>query len=93
MPLYEYQCKKCGTIFEVLQKSSDAALTIHDNCGGNLEKLISTSAFQFKGTGWYVTDYAKGSAKKEAKQEAKKDEKPSVSEVKKETPKPAADAK
>lgn len=88
MPLFEYECKKCGIVFEVLQKSSDTALTIHDHCGGSLEKLISTSAFQFKGTGWYVTDYAKGSSKPKAK-----DEKPSVPEVKKETPKPAADAK
>ena len=88
MPLFEYECKKCGIVFEVLQKSSDPALTIHDHCGGNLEKLISTSAFQFKGTGWYVTDYAKGSSRR-----TPKDEKPSVPEVKKETPKPAAEAK
>ena len=89
MPLYEYQCKKCGSVFEVLQKLSDPALSIHGECGGSLEKLLSPPAFQFKGSGWYVTDYAKGSSKKEAK----KDEKPAVSEAKKETPKPAADTK
>ena len=88
MPLYEYECKKCGSVFEVLQRSSEPALTVHDHCGGNLEKLISTSAFQFKGSGWYVTDYAKSSSKS-----TRKDEKPPVPEVKKETPKPAADAK
>ena len=62
MPLYEYKCKKCGAVFEVLQKPSAPPLTIHEDCGGPVEKLISTSAFQFKGSGWYVTDYAKGSA-------------------------------
>ena len=89
MPLFEYECKKCGIVFEVLQKSSDTALTVHDHCGGSLEKLISTSAFQFKGTGWYVTDYAKGSSAKRTP----KDEKPSVPEVKKEAPKPVAETK
>ena len=60
MPLYEYHCSKCGKIFEVMQKFSDAALTVHEECGGQVERLISTSAFQFKGSGWYATDYAKG---------------------------------
>jgi putative FmdB family regulatory protein len=60
MPLYEYHCSKCGKIFEVIQKFSDAALTVHEECGGQVERLISTSALQFKGSGWYVTDYAKG---------------------------------
>jgi putative FmdB family regulatory protein len=59
MPLYEYRCSKCGKTFEVLEKFSDAALTVHDGCGGQVERLISTSAFQFKGSGWYVNDYAK----------------------------------
>ncbi len=58
MPLYEYKCDKCGTVFEVIQKFSDEPLHVHDQCGGTLERLISPSALQFKGSGWYVTDYA-----------------------------------
>ena len=60
MPLYEYKCKKCGKVFEKLQGLSAKPVTVHENCGGAVEKLVSTSAFQFKGTGWYATDYAKG---------------------------------
>jgi putative FmdB family regulatory protein len=60
MPLYEYKCEGCGEIFEVKQKFSDEPLTVHDKCGGRLERLISAPALQFKGSGWYVTDYAKG---------------------------------
>jgi putative FmdB family regulatory protein len=59
MPLYEYKCNSCGTVFEVIQRFSDQPLKVHQNCGGELQKLISPSALQFKGTGWYVTDYAK----------------------------------
>ena len=63
MPLYEYKCDSCGNIFEVIQRFSDQPLTVHDNCGGVLERLISTSALQFKGSGWYVNDYGKGNSK------------------------------
>jgi putative FmdB family regulatory protein len=66
MPLYEYQCEKCGSLFEVLQKYSDPVLTIHEGCGGKVDKQISASGFQLKGTGWYVTDYGKGNSKAEA---------------------------
>jgi putative FmdB family regulatory protein len=63
MPLYEYQCKKCGHRFERIQKFSDAPVKKCPECGGAVERLISRAAVQFKGTGWYVTDYArKGSA-------------------------------
>ena len=63
MPLYEYQCGKCGSVFEVMQKFADAPLAVHENCGGAVERLISAPALQFKGAGWYVNDYAKsGSA-------------------------------
>lgn len=55
MPLYEYECPKCGR-FEVLQKMSDAPLTRHD-CGSEVSKLMSASAFAFKGSGFYITDY------------------------------------
>ena len=57
MPLYEYRCERCGKVIEVLQKYSDAPLEKHEDCGGKLEKLISQSAFQLKGSGWYATDY------------------------------------
>jgi putative FmdB family regulatory protein len=63
MPLYEYKCGSCGNVFEVIQKFSDQPLTVHENCGGVLERLISTSALQFKGSGWYVNDYGKGNSK------------------------------
>ena len=59
MPIYEYSCKKCGKTIEVIQKFSDPVLKKHQGCGGSLTKLISASGFQFKGSGWYVTDYAR----------------------------------
>jgi putative FmdB family regulatory protein len=59
MPLYEYKCETCGKKFDALQKFSDEPLSVHEECGGVLERLISPPAFHFKGTGWYVTDYAK----------------------------------
>jgi putative FmdB family regulatory protein len=65
MALYEYQCQACKERLEVLQKWSDAPLTICPHCGGELKKLPSSPAVQFKGSGWYVTDYAgKGKAAK-----------------------------
>jgi putative FmdB family regulatory protein len=60
MPLYDYRCDKCDETFEVLQKFSDEPLKVHEGCGGQVERLISPPALQFKGSGWYVTDYAKG---------------------------------
>jgi putative FmdB family regulatory protein len=63
MPLYEYECQKCGHRFEEIRKFSDKELKKCPQCGGALEQLISAPAVQFKGSGWYVTDYAKkGSA-------------------------------
>jgi putative FmdB family regulatory protein len=59
MPIYEYSCKKCGKTIEVIQKFSDPILRKHQGCGGSLTKLVSTASFQLKGTGWYVTDYAR----------------------------------
>ena len=58
MPLYEYECTKCGEIEEALQRFSDKPLTKCKHCSGRLHKLISQSTFHLKGTGWYVTDYA-----------------------------------
>jgi putative FmdB family regulatory protein len=62
MPLYEYLCHSCGKKFEVIQKFSDEPLNVHEECGGAAERLISAPAFHFKGSGWYVTDYAKGNS-------------------------------
>lgn len=59
MPLYEYQCKKCGHRFEKIQKFSDKPVKKCPECGGAVEQVISAPAVQFKGSGWYVTDYAK----------------------------------
>jgi putative FmdB family regulatory protein len=79
MPIYEYECAKCGQKIEVIQKMSDKPLKKHDGCGGALTKLISASGFQFKGTGWYVTDYArKGSAGESREGDGGKDTKEST---------------
>lgn len=59
MPLYEYQCEVCGHRVEVIQKFSDAPLEQCPKCGRAVRKLQAAPAFQLKGTGWYVTDYAK----------------------------------
>ena len=59
MPIYEYKCSKCDSHFEKMQKVSDKPLKVCEECGGKLEKQWSLSGFQFKGEGWYVTDYAK----------------------------------
>ena len=61
MPLYEYQCAKDGT-FELVRKFSDPPLTACPTCGGPVEKLLSAPAIQFKGSGWYITDYARKSS-------------------------------
>ncbi len=98
MPMYEYKCQKCGHVFELIQRFSDAPLTVHEGCGGELEKLVSAPAFHLKGSGWYATDYAKGSdtnpAPKPGDSAAKTDGKESKSESKDSktdsTPAPAA---
>ncbi|HZH89601.1 MAG TPA: zinc ribbon domain-containing protein [Pyrinomonadaceae bacterium] len=59
MPIYEYSCQKCHARVEVMQKITDKPLKRCESCGGKLEKEWSTSSFQLKGTGWYVTDYAR----------------------------------
>jgi len=88
MPLYEYQCSKCGGFVEALQRLSDPPLTVHVGCGGALHKLVSPSAFHFKGSGWYVTDYAKGAQNKSVLP------KPEAKDVSKtEAPKAAAESK
>jgi putative FmdB family regulatory protein len=59
MPLYEYECDACGHRFEAIQKFSDPPIEQCPKCGGHVHKLIAAPAFQFKGSGWYITDYAK----------------------------------
>lgn len=59
MPLYEYECESCGHRFEVIQKFSDAPIDTCPKCGKTVHKLMSSPAIQFKGSGWYITDYAK----------------------------------
>jgi putative FmdB family regulatory protein len=94
MPLYEYQCTKCGHRFEKIQKFSDKKIKKCPECGGPVEQVISAPAVQFKGSGWYVTDYAKkshapaasDSGSKESK-ESKKEEKPKTETTSKETKK------
>jgi len=76
MPIYEYRCQSCGKKFEALQKFSDEPLTVHPECGGGpVDRLISAPTFHFKGSGWYVNDYAKGGSSKpgETKSDAKSD--------------------
>ena len=62
MPIYEYQCAKCGEVFEAFQKITDEPLTQCKFCNSKVEKLISHSSFQLKGSGWYLTDYAQRSS-------------------------------
>ncbi len=82
MPLYEYECKKCGHRFEKIQKFSDRMVKKCPECGGQVEQVISAPAVQFKGSGWYVTDYAKkssspgSSGSNDSGSKDKKDDKP-----------------
>ena len=79
MPLYEYECKKCHHRFERIQKFSDPHVKKCPKCGGPIEQVISAPAVQFKGSGWYVTDYAKksstGSASSSSNGDSSKDSK------------------
>ena len=82
MPLYDYQCDACAHRFEVIQKFSDPPVDVCPKCGGQVKKLLSSPAIQFKGSGWYITDYARkgdtgGStpASSESKPETKTDTK------------------
>jgi len=86
MPIYEYECNKCGCRTEVWQRISDPDVTKCEHCKGKMRKLISQSSFHLKGTGWYVTDYksSKGSDKKAPKGESKAEAKSSDDKPKKE---------
>jgi len=92
MPLYEYQCKKCGHRFEKIQKFSDKPVKKCPECGGPVEQTISAPAVQFKGSGWYVTDYAKKShapSSDGGSKDSKKEEKKTESTAKESTTKKA----
>jgi putative FmdB family regulatory protein len=93
MPLYEYKCERCQTVFEVIQKFSDSPLEVHEGCGGRVERLLSSPALRFKGSGWYITDYGKSGngnsngngskkASSETKSESKAESKPASTEKK-----------
>jgi len=95
MPIYEYECTKCGHLNEIWQKFSDPPLTRCELCQGKIKKLISQSSFHLKGTGWYVTDYASnrgGNAGKDSpsspseKDTGSKEVKTATDKSKKETP-------
>ena len=73
MPLYEYQCTKCGERAEILQKISDPPYSHCPKCGGDMKKLLSSPAIQFKGSGFYKTDYASKPSSSETKSETKSD--------------------
>lgn len=73
MPVYEYECKKCETVFEIQQKIADAPLTCCPDCGSPVRKLMSTTSFQLKGGGWYADGYA---SSKNGSSEVKSESKP-----------------
>jgi putative FmdB family regulatory protein len=91
MPLYEYQCEACGHRFEIIQKYSDAPISVCPKCGGAVRKLFSSPAIQFKGSGFYITDYARaGKSEGEGAPATKGESGDSASEKK---PAAAAEAK
>ncbi len=93
MPLYEYECQSCGHRFEMLQKVADSPLTSCVKCEGKVERLLSSPAIQFKGTGWYVTDYArKGQASSTESESSESPSKTTKSEKNRSKSGPAASA-
>src|SRR5262249_533461 len=96
MPVYEYECGKCGVRFEELQKMSDPPLKTHNGCAGRVERVLSAPGIQFKGSGWYVTDYARrGSSSdgKDGKRAAGESKAEAKSETKNGSDKPKAESK
>jgi putative FmdB family regulatory protein len=85
MPLYEYECDACGHRFEVIQKFSDAPIETCAKCGGTVRKLLSSPAIQFKGSGWYITDYARAGKPESATTPPSKADAASSSESKSES--------
>lgn len=96
MPLYEYRCLNCNETFEVRQKFSDEPVATHEKCGGQGQRLLSTPQLHFKGSGFYITDYGKGSngpAKPATKSETKSETKPETKTESKPAATPSAPAK
>jgi len=91
MPLYEYECKKCGHRFEKIQLYSAKMVKKCPECGGAVEQMISAPAVQFKGSGWYVTDYAKKSSAPAGESSASKDKDSKDSKESKKEEKPKAE--
>ena len=92
MPIYEYKCSKCASVFEIIQKVDAPALKKCLKCSAPVHKIVSSSAFQFKGSGWYVTDYAQQNKKKAAQKEQTKPTAAPEKKEEKKTP-PASSAK
>ncbi|HIJ59904.1 MAG TPA: zinc ribbon domain-containing protein [Nitrospirae bacterium] len=88
MPVYEYECKSCKKVFEMMQKFDDQPLLTCESCGGEVRKLISNTSFVLKGTGWYITDYARKSEEKPATEKTSQDSKAETPETKSETTPP-----
>ena len=82
MPLYEYKCQKCGENVEAIQRIADPPYTICPQCGGELKKLFSAPAIQFKGSGFHITDYPRAGSKSESKEgsDTKSESKPAKTE-------------
>ena len=94
MPIYEYECKKCKAHVEAYQKVNDKPLTKCRKCGGKLERQISAAAIQFKGSGWYVTDYGGKTTKSEkSESESVSDSKSDKSDKSEKTTKESSPAK
>ena len=91
MPLYEYQCAQCSERVEIIQKISDPPYSHCPKCGGEMKKLLSAPAIQFKGSGFYKTDYASSSSSSSSKSESSRSE--TKSETKSETPAAKSDTK
>ena len=101
MPVYEYKCLKCKKIHEIMQKITENPLTDCPDCGGKMKKIISSTTFVLKGTGWYATDYASGNhsggdstikKSRETKSQSKSEEK-TETKVEKKSPTEAAASK
>jgi len=75
MPIYEYKCDKCRKHHEIMQKITEKPLTICPSCGGNMKKMISSTSFVLKGSGWYATDYGDKNRKSSTKEGSEKKEK------------------
>ena len=93
MPLYEYECDDCGHRFELIRKFSDPPVSVCPACGGRVRKLVSSPAIQFKGTGWYVTDYARKPASEPGKSAEGPEGRKTDKARSKDAPAPSGDSK